>query len=180
MTPVGAPKWLIPFILYEHCFPVSLILFFIPFLLFCVFHNVRSLHGMSNKRLKPEFPRVLQRMPSSARYAKNAPPVPWMTITPSFIPLFGTAAVGTFLRYITSLETSKGHWDPGLPIDISPRFFLRCKKVEWNSLRIDLVASSQIHMKTGGGTKRYPCFRICAYYCMRPFLPKMLRDLTRS
>lgn len=36
----------------------------------------RSLHGMPNKRLKPEFPRVLQRMPSSARYAKNAPPVP--------------------------------------------------------------------------------------------------------
>ncbi|KAE7995638.1 hypothetical protein FH972_000412 [Carpinus fangiana] len=36
----------------------------------------RSLHGMPNKRLKPEFQRVLQRMPSSARYAKNAPPVP--------------------------------------------------------------------------------------------------------
>ncbi|KAF5473108.1 hypothetical protein F2P56_009748 [Juglans regia] len=36
----------------------------------------RSLHGISNKRMKPEFSRVLQRMPSSARYAKNAPPVP--------------------------------------------------------------------------------------------------------
>lgn len=37
---------------------------------------IRSLHGMANKRMKPEFPRVLQRMPSSARYTKNAPPVP--------------------------------------------------------------------------------------------------------
>ncbi|XP_007025680.2 PREDICTED: RNA polymerase II C-terminal domain phosphatase-like 1 [Theobroma cacao] len=36
----------------------------------------RSLQGMQNKRLKPEFPRVLQRMPSSGRYPKNAPPVP--------------------------------------------------------------------------------------------------------
>ncbi|XP_042941676.1 RNA polymerase II C-terminal domain phosphatase-like 1 isoform X2 [Carya illinoinensis] len=36
----------------------------------------RSLHGISNKRMKPEFPQVLQQMPSSARYAKNAPPVP--------------------------------------------------------------------------------------------------------
>ncbi|XP_030969184.1 RNA polymerase II C-terminal domain phosphatase-like 1 [Quercus lobata] len=36
----------------------------------------RALHGMSNKRMKPEFQRVMQRMPSSARYAKNAPPVP--------------------------------------------------------------------------------------------------------
>ncbi|KAJ8761413.1 hypothetical protein K2173_001544 [Erythroxylum novogranatense] len=31
---------------------------------------------MASKRLKPEFPRVVQRMPSSARYAKNAPAVP--------------------------------------------------------------------------------------------------------
>ncbi|KAH9748600.1 RNA polymerase II C-terminal domain phosphatase-like 1 [Citrus sinensis] len=36
----------------------------------------RSLQGMPNKRLKPEFPRVLQRMPPSGRYPKNAPPVP--------------------------------------------------------------------------------------------------------
>ncbi|WCJ26998.1 C-terminal domain phosphatase-like 1 [Euphorbia peplus] len=36
----------------------------------------RPMQGMSNKRLKQEFPRVLQRMPSSARYPKNAPPVP--------------------------------------------------------------------------------------------------------
>lgn len=36
----------------------------------------RSLQGMSNKRFKPEFPRFLQRMPSSARYSKNASPVP--------------------------------------------------------------------------------------------------------
>ncbi|GKV45843.1 hypothetical protein SLEP1_g52881 [Rubroshorea leprosula] len=37
----------------------------------------RSLQGMSSKRLKPEFPRVMQCMPSSAgRYPKNAPPVP--------------------------------------------------------------------------------------------------------
>ncbi|GMN50838.1 hypothetical protein TIFTF001_020000 [Ficus carica] len=37
----------------------------------------RSLQGFSNKRLKQqEFPRVLQRVPSSIRYPKNAPPVP--------------------------------------------------------------------------------------------------------
>uniref|UniRef100_A0A5B6ZIJ7 protein-serine/threonine phosphatase n=1 Tax=Davidia involucrata TaxID=16924 RepID=A0A5B6ZIJ7_DAVIN len=36
----------------------------------------RSLQGMSSKRLKPEFSRVLQRTPSSARYPKNASPVP--------------------------------------------------------------------------------------------------------
>ncbi|GKV00905.1 hypothetical protein SLEP1_g13515 [Rubroshorea leprosula] len=37
----------------------------------------RSLQGVSSKRLKPEFPRVMRRMPSSAgRYTKNAPPVP--------------------------------------------------------------------------------------------------------
>ncbi|XP_050214577.1 RNA polymerase II C-terminal domain phosphatase-like 1 [Mercurialis annua] len=36
----------------------------------------RPMQGMPNKRLKPEFPRALQRMPSSARYPKNAPPVP--------------------------------------------------------------------------------------------------------
>ncbi|CAK7350626.1 unnamed protein product [Dovyalis caffra] len=36
----------------------------------------RLMQGMPNKRLKQEFPRVLQRMPSSARYPKNAPPVP--------------------------------------------------------------------------------------------------------
>lgn len=37
----------------------------------------RSLQGMSSKRLKQEFPRVLQRVPSSGRFSKNAPPVPW-------------------------------------------------------------------------------------------------------
>ncbi|KAJ6893472.1 hypothetical protein NC652_027495 [Populus alba x Populus x berolinensis] len=36
----------------------------------------RPTQGMPNKRLKQEFPRALQRMPSSARYHKNAPPVP--------------------------------------------------------------------------------------------------------
>lgn len=36
----------------------------------------RLLQGMSNKRLKPEFTRVQQRFPSSARYPKNASPVP--------------------------------------------------------------------------------------------------------
>lgn len=36
----------------------------------------RSWQGMPSKRLKPELPRVLQRMPSSARYSKNASPVP--------------------------------------------------------------------------------------------------------
>ncbi|KAG8634474.1 RNA polymerase II C-terminal domain phosphatase-like 1 isoform X3 [Manihot esculenta] len=36
----------------------------------------RQFQGMSNKRLKSEFPRALQRMPSSARYPKNASPVP--------------------------------------------------------------------------------------------------------
>ncbi|KAI5570596.1 hypothetical protein POPTR_011G049400v4 [Populus trichocarpa] len=36
----------------------------------------RPMQGMPNKRLKQEFPRVLQRMPPSARYHKNAPPVP--------------------------------------------------------------------------------------------------------
>ncbi|OMO76472.1 Double-stranded RNA-binding protein [Corchorus capsularis] len=36
----------------------------------------RSLQGMQSKRLKPEFPRVMQRMPSSGRFPKNAPPVP--------------------------------------------------------------------------------------------------------
>uniref|UniRef100_A0A6M2EIS8 protein-serine/threonine phosphatase n=1 Tax=Populus davidiana TaxID=266767 RepID=A0A6M2EIS8_9ROSI len=36
----------------------------------------RLMQGMPNKRLKQEFPRALQRMPSSARYHKNAPPVP--------------------------------------------------------------------------------------------------------
>ncbi|GAV74436.1 dsrm domain-containing protein/NIF domain-containing protein [Cephalotus follicularis] len=36
----------------------------------------RSLQGIPGKRLKPEFPRVLQRMPSSGRYPRNAPPVP--------------------------------------------------------------------------------------------------------
>ncbi|KAJ6925814.1 RNA polymerase II C-terminal domain phosphatase-like 1 [Populus alba x Populus x berolinensis] len=34
----------------------------------------RLMQGMPNKRLKQEFPRALQRMPSSARYHKNAPP----------------------------------------------------------------------------------------------------------
>ncbi|CAL1372753.1 unnamed protein product [Linum trigynum] len=37
----------------------------------------RSLQGMSNKRMKPDFPRMVQqRMPASARYPKNAPAVP--------------------------------------------------------------------------------------------------------
>ncbi|KAJ7946959.1 RNA polymerase II C-terminal domain phosphatase-like 1 [Quillaja saponaria] len=36
----------------------------------------RLLQGVSSKRLRQEFPRVSQRIPSSARYAKNAPPVP--------------------------------------------------------------------------------------------------------
>ncbi|XP_059659244.1 RNA polymerase II C-terminal domain phosphatase-like 1 [Cornus florida] len=36
----------------------------------------RSLQGIPSKRLKPEFSRVLQRMPSSARYPKNASPFP--------------------------------------------------------------------------------------------------------
>ncbi|XP_004293503.1 PREDICTED: RNA polymerase II C-terminal domain phosphatase-like 1 isoform X1 [Fragaria vesca subsp. vesca] len=36
----------------------------------------RPLQGMPSKRLKQEFPQVLQRMPSSTRYSKNAPPVP--------------------------------------------------------------------------------------------------------
>ncbi|KAK6917521.1 Double-stranded RNA-binding domain [Dillenia turbinata] len=35
----------------------------------------RSLHGMPNKRLKPDFSRSVQRMPSSARYPRNASPV---------------------------------------------------------------------------------------------------------
>lgn len=36
----------------------------------------RQFQGMSNKRSKPEYSRVLQRVPSSVRYPKNAPPVP--------------------------------------------------------------------------------------------------------
>ncbi|XP_027347681.1 RNA polymerase II C-terminal domain phosphatase-like 1 [Abrus precatorius] len=38
----------------------------------------RSHHGYSNKRLKQEYPhpRTLQRIPSSARYPRNAPPIP--------------------------------------------------------------------------------------------------------
>lgn len=36
----------------------------------------KSIGSITSKRLKQEFPRVLQRMPSSARYPKNAPPVP--------------------------------------------------------------------------------------------------------
>ncbi|KAJ9136188.1 hypothetical protein P3X46_033290 [Hevea brasiliensis] len=36
----------------------------------------RPIQGISNKRLKSDFPRALQRMPSSARYPKNASPVP--------------------------------------------------------------------------------------------------------
>ncbi|XP_052202721.1 RNA polymerase II C-terminal domain phosphatase-like 1 isoform X2 [Diospyros lotus] len=36
----------------------------------------RLLQGMSNKRLKPEYSRVLQRIPSSARYPKNASSIP--------------------------------------------------------------------------------------------------------
>lgn len=41
---------------------------------------------MPNKRLKQEFPRVLQRMSSSARYHKNASPVPWRPWSNSFFP----------------------------------------------------------------------------------------------
>nr|XP_043619503.1 RNA polymerase II C-terminal domain phosphatase-like 1 [Erigeron canadensis] len=36
----------------------------------------RSYQGMPPKRFRPEYPRVMQRMPSSARYPKNASPVP--------------------------------------------------------------------------------------------------------
>ncbi|XP_061349419.1 RNA polymerase II C-terminal domain phosphatase-like 1 isoform X1 [Gastrolobium bilobum] len=36
----------------------------------------RSFQGLSNKRLKQEYPRTLQRIPSSARYPRNAPPIP--------------------------------------------------------------------------------------------------------
>ncbi|TKY71676.1 RNA polymerase II C-terminal domain phosphatase 1 [Spatholobus suberectus] len=36
----------------------------------------RSLQGLPNKRLKQEYPRTLQRIPYSARYPRNAPPVP--------------------------------------------------------------------------------------------------------
>ncbi|GMI77607.1 SHINY 4, C-terminal domain phosphatase-like 1 [Hibiscus trionum] len=36
----------------------------------------RSLQDMQSKRLKPDFSRGLQRMPSSGRYHKNTPPVP--------------------------------------------------------------------------------------------------------
>ncbi|GMI86685.1 hypothetical protein HRI_002337800 [Hibiscus trionum] len=36
----------------------------------------RSLQDMQRKRLKPDFSRGLQRMPSSGRYHKNTPPVP--------------------------------------------------------------------------------------------------------
>ncbi|KAF8409296.1 hypothetical protein HHK36_005370 [Tetracentron sinense] len=36
----------------------------------------RLLQAMSSKRLKPEFSRVLQRIPSSGRYSQNTPPVP--------------------------------------------------------------------------------------------------------
>lgn len=36
----------------------------------------RSVQGMPNKRFKPEFPRFLQRVPSSSRYPKNAYPLP--------------------------------------------------------------------------------------------------------
>ncbi|GFY91855.1 C-terminal domain phosphatase-like 1 [Actinidia rufa] len=36
----------------------------------------RALQGMSNKRLKPEYARVLHQMPSSARYPRNASSIP--------------------------------------------------------------------------------------------------------
>ncbi|KAL1365121.1 hypothetical protein AAHE18_03G265800 [Arachis hypogaea] len=36
----------------------------------------RPVHGLPNKRLKHDYPRTLQRIPSSARYPRNAPPVP--------------------------------------------------------------------------------------------------------
>ncbi|CAL0309356.1 unnamed protein product [Lupinus luteus] len=37
---------------------------------------LRSWRGFSNKRMKQEYPRTPQRIPSSARYPRNAPPVP--------------------------------------------------------------------------------------------------------
>lgn len=52
------------------------VLFFTLNFIFIFISWIRSLQGMPNKRLKPEFPRVLQRMPPSGRYPKNAPPVP--------------------------------------------------------------------------------------------------------
>nr|KYP61031.1 hypothetical protein KK1_023455 [Cajanus cajan] len=39
-------------------------------------NSPRSHQGFSNKRLKQEYPRTLQRVPSSARYPRNAPPIP--------------------------------------------------------------------------------------------------------
>lgn len=36
----------------------------------------RSFQGMPTKRFRPDYPRVMQRMPSSGRYPKNASPVP--------------------------------------------------------------------------------------------------------
>ncbi|XP_068469989.1 RNA polymerase II C-terminal domain phosphatase-like 1 isoform X2 [Phaseolus vulgaris] len=36
----------------------------------------RSHQGFSNKRLKQEYPRAMQRIPSSTRYPRNAPPIP--------------------------------------------------------------------------------------------------------
>lgn len=42
-----------------------------------IFLWIRPHQGFSNKRLKQEYPRTMQRMPSSARYPRNAPPIPW-------------------------------------------------------------------------------------------------------
>ncbi|XP_028775574.1 RNA polymerase II C-terminal domain phosphatase-like 1 [Neltuma alba] len=36
----------------------------------------RPMQGFSNKRMKQEYPRTMQRIPSSARFPRNAPPVP--------------------------------------------------------------------------------------------------------
>jgi hypothetical protein len=38
---------------------------------------IRPFQGFSNKRLKQEHPRTLQRFASSGRYPRNAPAIPW-------------------------------------------------------------------------------------------------------
>ncbi|XP_061375549.1 RNA polymerase II C-terminal domain phosphatase-like 1 isoform X2 [Gastrolobium bilobum] len=38
--------------------------------------SFRPVQGLSNKRLKQEYPQTMQRIPYSARYPRNAPPVP--------------------------------------------------------------------------------------------------------
>lgn len=69
--------------------------------------RIRSLQGISSKRLKQDFPRVLPRMPSSARYPKNAAPVPWNPWLPS-IPLFGIYICWKFCgKYMCCIDKSK-------------------------------------------------------------------------